>query len=41
MIDNGYETCDYCGTEGCHWTAHEQAHIDVAAWQREAAAEDF
>ena len=31
--------CDYCGTPGCQWAAHEEAHADVAAWAREAEME--
>ena len=33
--------CDYCGQPGCRWQNHPQARADVAAWQREAHAEEF
>lgn len=33
------ECCDYCGERGHDWTVHEQAHVDVARWKRQEAAE--
>lgn len=41
VIPDRDEPCDFCGTGGCHWTSHPQAHVDVAAWQRQARAEDL
>ena len=35
------QVCDYCGVAGCQWQQHPQAWVDVAAWQRESAAEDY
>lgn len=34
------ERCEFCNTPGCHWTRHEQAHVDVRRAEREDRARE-